>query len=142
MAKKRVHFHYKGMLDNGTVFVDTTDQEALEIVTETYSIMPELDSALSCMEVGEERIVNVGKAYGEYDEKGKQERILRYTIKDGDQIEEGQELLWTSPNNPDRPVPVRVIRADQYSFDLDFNHPLAGKDLQYWLKLVDCAECE
>ena len=32
-------------------------------------------------------------------------------------------------------IPVRVVNADAQLVTLDFNHPFAGKELTYWLRL-------
>lgn len=134
--RRRLSFHYKGFLENGETFVDSTKGEPLSIVEGYRSVMPELEAALLGMDPGEEKVVHVGMGYGPYDPEALQTRIMRYAIPDGDKLYEGQEVMWTSPSNPQKPVPAKIVRADDYSFDIDFNHPLAGKDLTYWVKLV------
>lgn len=136
VEKKTLLFHYKGMFENGETFTDSTNGEPMKHVLGQFGIMPELEEALARMQPGDECVVNVGKAYGEYDESAVRTRILRYTIADGDKLEQGQEIMWTSPNNPLKPIPARIVRADDYTFDIDFNHPLAGKSITYWIKLV------
>ena len=34
-------------------------------------------------------------------------------------------------------VPVRVVEESDYEVVIDFNHPFAGKELAYWVELVD-----
>ena len=132
----KLTFHYRGFLEDGSVFTDSTGKEPMTHIVGHYGIMPQMEQALSTMEVEDECTVDVGMAYGEYDQKAVQTRILRYTIAGGDTLQEGQELMWTSPSNPAKPVPARIVRSDEYSFDIDFNHPLAGKNLSYWVKLM------
>lgn len=135
--KTELTFHYSGYYDSGEKFYDSTDKEPLTIIAGRGAVMPELEKALLDMNIGEQREVEVPLAYGERDEDAVQTRIMKYSIPDGDKLEEGMEIMWTSPQNPHNPIPARIIRADEYSFDIDFNHPLAGKDLVYKLELVD-----
>ena len=51
----------------------------------------------------------------------------------------GQYIGWTSPRNVE-PIPVKVVSIENQIATLDFNHPLAGKDIVYWVKLVDVDE--
>ena len=133
-------FHYKGYYEDGEMFADSTTGEPLAIIAGRGSIVPVLEEALLEMEVGEEREVFAPLAYGEIDESAIQTRIMKYSIPHGDELEEGMQIMWTSPQNPVDPIPAKIIRADEYSFDIDFNHPLAGKNLTYWLKLVERLE--
>ena len=34
------------------------------------------------------------------------------------------------------PIPAKVVSIENQVVTLDFNHPLAGKDIEYWVKLV------
>lgn len=136
-GRRRVRINYKGSFADGTVFYDKADGDPIEVVVGGRSLPAALDRALAEMKAGEERTVAVPKAYGEYRPEAIQTRVPRFKIPNGDRLEEGMELMWTSPANPLSPVPAKVIRADEFTVDLDFNHPLAGKDLLYWVKLVE-----
>lgn len=130
-------FHYRGELEDGSVFVDSREGEPFRLETGTHMVMPELEEALCAMKPGETNVVHVGKAYGDYDESALQTRILKSSIEDGSRLEEGMEVMWKSPQNPHKPLPARIARADEYSFDIDFNHPLAGKDLTYVVEVLN-----
>jgi FKBP-type peptidyl-prolyl cis-trans isomerase 2 len=60
----------------------------------------------------------------------------RTKIPGGEQLELGSIISWVNPLNKDT-LPVRVIEAASDYVKVDFNHPLAGKTLEYWLELVD-----
>ncbi|MGV8084185.1 MAG: peptidylprolyl isomerase [Coriobacteriia bacterium] len=139
-AKRRARINYRGSFHDGTVFCDQSDGEPLEVVLGARQLPEALDRAIADMEAGEERSVEAGKAYGEYDENAVQRKVPRFEIPQGDDLEEGMSLMWTSPANRGMPVPIRVVRADEFTVDLDFNHPLAGKDLVYWVKVVEFSE--
>lgn len=136
-GRKRVRINYKGSFADGTVFYDNENGLPIEVVVGGRSLPGALDKALAEMKVGEQRTVDAPKAYGEYHPDAVQTRVPRYKIPNGDQLEEGMELMWTSPANPLTPVPAKVLRVTEFTVDLDFNHPLAGKDLVYWVRLVE-----
>jgi peptidylprolyl isomerase len=98
--------------------------------------MKVLEDALDEMQPGEERTLEIAAAdaYGEYDQNAVQ-HIPTNRIPDGDTIPAGQLIMWKSPNRP-QPVPAKVLSVENMIATLDFNHPLAGKDIIYWLKLV------
>jgi len=139
-TKTELTFHYSGYYDNGEKFYDSAGKDPLTIIAGRGSVMRELEEALLEMNIGETREVFVPLAYGERDKDAVQTRIMKYTIPGGDALEEGMEIMWTSPQNPQNPIPARIIRADEYSFDIDFNHPLAGKDLTYRVELLNRRE--
>jgi FKBP-type peptidyl-prolyl cis-trans isomerase SlyD len=136
-GRNRVRINYRGSFVDGTVFYDNKNGNPIEVVVGSRSLPGARDKALAEMKVGEEQTLTIPKAYGEYHPDAVQAKVPRYKIPNGDQLEEGMELMWTSPANPLNPVPTKVLRADKFTVDLDFNHPLAGKDLVYWVKLVE-----
>ena len=92
------------------------------------------------MEVGEERtaVIPAEKAYGAHDPDGVQ-RYARSFIAGGDRLDPGTVFAWKHPvSGVD--VPVRCIDATEDTVTIDFNHLLAGKDLEYWFKLVDVVD--
>lgn len=89
------------------------------------------------MAPGEERVVEIAAAdaYGEYDESAVQ-RFPSYKVPNGENIPVGEYIGWTSPRNSE-PIPAKVVSIVNQVVTLDFNHPLAGKDITYWVKVVE-----
>ena len=52
----------------------------------------------------------------------------------GDELKEGDVFQWTNPASG-MPIPVRVIEAREDAVLVDFNHPLAEKTLEYWIRV-------
>ena len=103
-----------------------------------YAEVPNgIDDVLFEMEIGESGtvIISPDKAYGYHDPEGVQLR-LRSSVPDGDNLEVGSVLGWRSPITK-QILPVRVVEATEDYLKLDYNHPLAGKALEYWIELVD-----
>lgn len=126
---------FKGSLADGTVFDECLD-EPYEVRIGSGQVMKPIDCALAEMNPGEERTIEVKArdAYGEYRQEAVQ-MTPSNGVPNGEEIPVGQMVMWRySPAAP--PVPAKVLSCEQGMIELDFNHPLAGKDLTYWIKLL------
>jgi FKBP-type peptidyl-prolyl cis-trans isomerase 2 len=104
-------------------------------------VPPGIDEALYQMRIGEKRTVLIPpeKGYGFHDPQGI--RIYpRAMVPGGEELKVGSVVSWTNPVN-NIPLPVRVVEETPDYLKLDFNHPLAGKTLEYWLELVSIDDC-
>jgi FKBP-type peptidyl-prolyl cis-trans isomerase 2 len=88
------------------------------------------------MEPGEEKQFRIepSEAYGEYDESLAQQ-VPKNILRSDMQIEEGMMLLVKTPDGQE--IPARVTRIGDEEITLDMNHPLAGKALNFSIKVVD-----
>ncbi|MCR5845005.1 MAG: FKBP-type peptidyl-prolyl cis-trans isomerase [bacterium] len=137
---KYASFLFKGSLaEDGSVF-DDCQGEPLTVRLGRHHVMRPMEDALMEMEIGEERTLEIpaALAYGEYNEDAVQ-RVPTYKIPNGDKIPVGEMVSWKSPKR-EMPVPAKVVSVINQIITLDFNHPLAGKDLVYWIKLLDISD--
>lgn len=136
-AYRKMSINYTGYLEDGTIFDENEDGDPLQVIMGGGSVMPPLMDALASMDIGDERDVFVpfGQAYGPYDEKAIL-TVARCQICDGQALREGQSILWNS-EKASRPVAVKVVEASDTHVKIDFNHPLAGKNLIYRIRVVD-----
>lgn len=138
--RRTVSFLYKGSLsENGKVFDDCMGAPH-EIIVGRRQVMKPLEDALADMRPGEERTVKLPAidAYGEYDESALQ-HFPAYKVPNGENLPVGEYIGWTSPRNIE-PIPAKVVSIENQVVTLDFNHPLAGKDIEYWVKVVGVTE--
>jgi FKBP-type peptidyl-prolyl cis-trans isomerase 2 len=131
-----VEIFYIGSLADGTIFDERRTGEPLSVRLGMKMVPPGLEEALLAMKSGEERVVTLSpeKGYGAYDEAA----VVRYplfSLPNGDKLPVGEMIeLWSE--KADRPAYAKVLRVvDEVAF-VDFNHPLAGQELHYWLKVV------
>ncbi|MDQ1338412.1 MAG: FKBP-type peptidyl-prolyl cis-trans isomerase SlyD [Campylobacterota bacterium] len=101
-------------------------------------IIPGLESAIANMSIGEkaEVLVKAEDAYGEYDADAKQE-----VPKDqfsGIDLEVGMALYGQGEDGGT--VQVLVKEIGEESVIIDFNHPLAGKDLSFIVAINNIRE--
>jgi FKBP-type peptidyl-prolyl cis-trans isomerase 2 len=131
-----VKVHYTGKLDDGTVFDSSRDSDPLEFTVGSGHVIKGFDEAISGMEVGEQKTVNItaAEAYGPV----KEEMVLtikRDQLPKNIELKEGLHLQLTQPNGAIFNVMVTNLAED--SVTLDGNHPLAGKDLNFDIELVE-----
>ncbi|MAC79719.1 MAG: peptidylprolyl isomerase [Rhodobacteraceae bacterium] len=137
-AGDTLRIHYKGRLDDGTVFDNSEGKDPLEFTAGTGEIIPGLDNAVVGMEVGEQRVVTIAPedAYGPRDD-ARVQRIDRAQIPDHIPTAPGTQLSVTTQDGQN--VPVVVSDATETHVELDGNHPLAGKTLTFDVTLVEIA---
>ena len=133
-----LHFHYKGTLDDGTVFDSSEGREPLTFELGAGQIIPGLEAGMTGMEVGETRTVRVeaAEAYGEHD-PGQVQAVDRASVPDHIPTEPGTQLQMQTQDG--QAVTVVIADATDDELFLDANHPLAGKALTFDVELVAIA---
>lgn len=133
-----VKVHYTGTLKNGEVFDTSQDREPLEFTLGQGQLIPGFENAVIGLGVGESTSVDISseEAYGE-----EREDLIINVPKDQLPSEvEPQVGMQLQVNQQDgQPVPVRIKEVGETELTLDANHPLAGKDLSFEIKLVELA---
>jgi len=122
-----------------TEIVDTNKgAQPLEFITGKGHIIPGLESALVGMEKEEsgDILVKAADAYGEVNEEAKQ--TLPIEQFEGVDLKEGMTLYGQGENG--ETVQVTVTSFDDKEVQVDFNHPLAGKDLMFSVTVLDVRE--
>jgi FKBP-type peptidyl-prolyl cis-trans isomerase SlyD len=129
-----VHFEYTLSNDNGEV-IQSTQGDPVIYTHGKHEIIPGLEKALSGMEVNEEKHIRVEPedAYGSVDPKGFKE-VSKAEMPSSD-VEVGTPLSARGPQGEDVLIHVHEIKKE--TIVLDFNHPLAGKTLNFDVKVVD-----
>jgi len=144
MSEKKVekgHFvkvNYTGRFNDGTVFDSSEGKQALEVLAGEGMLIKGFDNALLGMKEGEEKTIKISAndAYGEH----RKELIQEVPIKDLKDIkpEVGMTLGITAPTG--QVFPATIIEVKEDTILLDANHPLAGKDLEFDIKIETTRE--
>ncbi len=118
----------------GNVIDSNMDQEPLEFTFGSGQIIPGLESRIADLNEGEEAsiVVPTHEAYGEYKEEAIQK--LPKEQFPGIELSVGLPLQGKGPDGEDVNVVIKEIYDDEVL--LDFNHPLAGKDLNFKINIV------
>ncbi len=133
-----LHLHYKGTLDDGTVFDSSEGRDPLSFELGAGQIIPGLEAGLADMEVGEKRTVRVeaADAYGEHD-PGQVQAMPLASVPDDIPTDPGTALQVQTQDG--HAVTVVVAEVTDTELFLDANHPLAGKALTFDVELVAIA---
>ena len=117
--------------------IDSTDNDGyLTYIHGTESLIPMLEEALAGHQQGEKLSVRVpcDEAYGERDES-LIEQVPRENFPGIEQIEVGMQ--FQTEIEDDVPFLVTVTAVDEQTVTVDGNHPMAGKDLNFDLEIVE-----
>lgn len=128
-----VKVHYSGRLDDGTIFSCSSDNKPIQFVIEKSGTVQGMKEAIIGMSVGQSKRIKIPahKAFGMRIENAVKVVPKKQCPKD---IELGQQLKMSSDN---RTTIVKVIEISESTVTLDTNHPLAGKDITFDIKLVE-----
>lgn len=138
-----VKVQYKGTLADGTVFDSTDEKEPLSFLVGANQVIPEFEKQVTSLKPGQSKSfkVKAKEAYGEPDPN----KIITLP-KDGKfndiDLKEGTVIFANNkaPNGQVVQTPMRVVKIEGNDITLDYNHPLAGKDLTFEVTLVDVKE--
>ena len=135
-AGKTVRFHYTGSLADGTVFDSSIERDPLQVELGTGQVIPGVDEALTGMAPGDDKKVTLPaeEAYGPHREELIHE-VGRERLSPEMKVDVGDRLEGTDANG--RRLQLTVVDVNDQSVKLDANHPLAGEDLTFELKLVE-----
>jgi peptidylprolyl isomerase len=132
-AGQFVQVHYTGKLVDGSIFDSSEGRQPLEFQVGGGQVIPGFDKAVQGMDVNEEKkfLLTSEEAYGPVRDDLRKD--FPRDMLGGQEVTEGQELWFKSPQGP---VPGKILTLKPETFTVDFNHPLAGKDLEFSIKLV------
>jgi FKBP-type peptidyl-prolyl cis-trans isomerase SlpA len=137
-ANDKIVFTYKGMLDNGEVFISSEKDQPAQVILGQSELPPTLESGIMTMQVGQTKKIRIPP------EEGYGPRM-----KDLIQSIESQQLVDTLKPKPgmivslkvdkdgvEQKVPATVMEVAGTKITVDYNHPLAGHHLTYQITLL------
>ena len=100
------------------------------------NLIPGLTKQMEGMKIGEEKtiVVSPAEGYGQVDPKAVQE-VPKSAMPADIKLEPGLFLQMNDPQGNAYPAVVKEVKEDKVV--MDFNHPLAGKELTFNVKIVD-----
>jgi FKBP-type peptidyl-prolyl cis-trans isomerase SlyD len=124
---------------DGEIADSSEGRAPLEFVHGSGNIIPGLEREMTGMAIGESKDVVVAAvdAYGEEDEKAFMD-VPREQFPEEIPMKVGTEIQVQ--NQAGQPMYARIDMVGEKSVRLDFNHPLAGKELQFSVKVVGLRE--
>lgn len=132
----KVKVHYTGTLQDGKVFDSSEGRDPLEVVLGSGEVIVGFDEAITGMTVGEKKSVTIPmeKGYGPRNEEMVMEAPKEHVPPDINP-EIGMKLQMGGANG--ELILVEVVNITDTHIVLDANPPLAGKELNFDIELVE-----
>lgn len=131
----RVTLRFSLQLDNGNV-VDSTGLKAATFDVGDGNLLPGFEAAMFGLLAGasERLMIPASQGFGEHLEANLQ-RLRRGQFPVNMELTEGLMMSFADQNNGELPGVINKIQGD--SIEVDFNHPLAGKDLIFEVDILE-----
>lgn len=131
----RVRVHYKLFLNDGTIFDSSLEREPLEFIIGEGMVIPGFENAVIGMNEGETKNISLHpeEAYGPY----RNDLVFvvgRSMVPPDIDPQVGMGLQVRSPKGI---INVIITDVSNNTITLDGNHPLAGKELNFEVKLLN-----
>jgi len=122
----------------GEIVDSNKGQAPLEFIGGKGQIIPGLEKEVEKMEIGEERTIAIpaDDAYGQRNEEWVE--TLPKDQFNGIELQKGMTLYGQSPDG--QTIAVTVKDFDDEKVVVDYNHPLAGEDLTFDVKIISKRE--
>lgn len=131
-----VSVHYTGTLASGEVFDSSVERDPLKFTLGKGQLIPGFEQAIMGLSVGEKATTNIPslEAYGEHNP----EMVIGVPVNQLPPELDAQVGMQLQLNQPDgQAIPVQITQIEGETVTIDANHPLAGKDLNFDIEVVE-----
>jgi peptidylprolyl isomerase len=130
-----VRVHYKGTLEDGSVFDQSRPERPLAFTAGVGQMISGFDKAVLGMKLNEQKTVTIqaADAYGPWDESMVRD-VPRGNFPESSALVVDQTVTLTDPNG--RQLRGKVVTIGDENVSVDFNHPLAGQDLTFEITVI------
>ena len=132
----KVKVHFKGFLEDGTVFGSTMDEEPFEFTIGEKNMLPGFENAIVGMQKGDTKTITLSpeEAYGPHI-KELVHVMDRSSFPPEINLEIGKRLQVRTQDGKQAIMTIKDLAED--SIVIDGNEPLAGKTLTFKIELVE-----
>ena len=133
----KVKVHYVGTFKDGTEFDSSVKRETpLDLVIGEGKVLLEFENTIRTMSVGDKKKVHIPceKAYGE---------VIKEAITKAPRNEFPEDFRFIiderikGDTKSGKPATAVILEVTRTEVSLDMNHPLAGKDLNFEIELLE-----
>lgn len=137
-ANSVVTFHYELTDADGSQIESSRGRDPLAILHGAGNVIPGVEAAMEGRGAGERFSVTVApeQGYGVRRENFTQ-RVPKKYFRDAEKLKPGMQ---TTLSTQDGPRVVTVAKVGQTVVDVDLNHPMAGRTLNFDIEIVEVRE--
>lgn len=138
-ADKVVSFHYRLSEPGQAIVEDSRDDQPVVYLHGHRNMISGLEEALTGKQAGDKFAVTLPpeKAYGERREDAVQRISLKHVLNPGNKKAAYKPGMVVQVNTDHGPREVTVVKAGLKTVDVDINHPMAGKTLNFEVEVVE-----
>lgn len=135
----RVLMHFSLALPDGTEAVSTFDGEPETVIVGDGALAEGLEQAIIGLRSGDKRSFELTpeQAFGYWEEQ-KLQWMQRKEFSPDLLLEPGLVIAFATPSGEE--VPGTIVEVGQERVNVDFNHPLAGADILFSVKILQVEE--
>ncbi|GAA5317393.1 MAG: FKBP-type peptidyl-prolyl cis-trans isomerase [Candidatus Pelagadaptatus aseana] len=134
----QVTLHFAIKLENGDVVDSTFDKTPASFAVGDGSLLPGFEKALFGLQTGEKGafVIKPEDGFGAINTNNRQE-MPRSQFPEDIELVEGLMLSFADAQKAE--MPGVVYGFDDETVTIDFNHPLAGRDIVFEVEIIDVA---
>ena len=136
----KITLHYAGVLNNGTEFDNSkTRGQPMEFTIGSGQVISGFNDAVIGMESGETKTFNISaeNAYGQVNENAIN-TFPKNSFPEDFEFTVGMPVQGNDQNGT--PFQARITGIGDDNVTVDFNHPLAGEDLNFTVEILNIEE--
>ena len=132
----QVTLHFALELVDGSVVDSNFDADPVTFIVGDGNLLPGFEEALLGLQAGDEKSFTITpeKGFGGYNTENIQE-FPRDQFPADVELNEGLVLSFSDAQSNE--VPGVVQEFDENTVTVDFNHPLAGRDIEFSVRIID-----
>ena len=138
---KRVTLHFSVLLLDGAVVDSTKDRAPATFTVGDGNLLPGFEQSIFGLKAGDKRsvLLEAANAFGPYNPDNSQR--MRRGLFSGDMtLEPGVVVSFADKSKAELPGVIKSVAEDLV--EVDFNHPLAGKDLTFQVEIINVVDAQ
>jgi FKBP-type peptidyl-prolyl cis-trans isomerase SlpA len=138
---KRVTLHFSVLLLDGAVVDSTKDKAPATFTVGDGNLLPGFEQSIFGLKAGDKRsiVLEAENAFGPHNPDNVQ--VMRRGLFSKElSLEPGTVVSFADKSKAELPGVIQAVTEDQVV--VDFNHPLAGKDLTFQVEIINVVNAE
>jgi len=132
---KQVTLHFALKLDNGDVVDSTFDKNPATFKVGDGNLLPGFEQAIYGLKAGDKRSLPISPEQGFGQGNPQNIQVMPRSQFQDMELSEGLLVIFNDAANAELPGVVKAFDDNQVT--IDFNHPLAGKALNFDVEIID-----
>ncbi len=131
----QVTLHFAIKLENGDVVDSTFDKQPASFTVGDGSLLPGFEMALYGLKCGDQRSLPITPDQGFGQSNPQNVQVMPRSAFAAMELSEGLLVIFNDAANAELPGVVKAF--DDARVTIDFNHPLAGKNLTFDVEIIE-----